>query len=340
MKKQILSLLIPLILSINTIFGQFKLDATGANDMRLRTNNIDRVNILTNGNVGIGTPTPNAKLNLIGDLSIGNKLTYTTLGVQNALNRNGSSRIYFSASGAIMLNGITGGVDGLMIFLYTAAGVTLTINNENGLAVFGDRIATHTGGNIINGRGGVTMIYDSSVSTWRIIGFADENTSWFLTGNSGTNPANNFIGTTDAQPLKIRTNNTVRMTVEANGNVGIGATTPTAKLDIDGDIVVKKITVPTTGAINALNRLSASSIYFNGIAPTLNGIAGGVDGMILYVFTSSGSTLVLANESISASVGTRIATHTGANVTISGRGGATLIYESSTALWRVVGVAN
>ncbi len=74
MKKQLLPFLILSMLSINTIFGQFKLDATGVNDMRLRTNNTDRVNILTNGNVGIGTATPNAKLDLNGDLALTKKL--------------------------------------------------------------------------------------------------------------------------------------------------------------------------------------------------------------------------------------------------------------------------
>jgi hypothetical protein len=53
-----------------------------------------------------------------------------------------------------------------------------------------------------------------------------------LTGNAGTNPATNFLGTTDAQPLVIRTNNTEWMRVTANGNVGIGTTGPVAKLDV------------------------------------------------------------------------------------------------------------
>jgi hypothetical protein len=30
---------------------------------------------------------------------------------------------------------------------------------------------------------------------------------WTLTGNVGTNPANNFLGTTDNQALQIRVNN-------------------------------------------------------------------------------------------------------------------------------------
>jgi hypothetical protein len=58
--------------------------------------------------------------------------------------------------------------------------------------------------------------------------------AWLLTGNAGTNPAVNFLGTTDAQPLVIRTNNTERMRVTANGNVGIGTTAPIHRLDVRG----------------------------------------------------------------------------------------------------------
>ena len=53
---------------------------------------------------------------------------------------------------------------------------------------------------------------------------------WKLTGNAAT--SSNFIGTTSNIDFKIRTNNTERMTVEANGNVGIGTTSPTSGLHI------------------------------------------------------------------------------------------------------------
>jgi len=56
--------------------------------------------------------------------------------------------------------------------------------------------------------------------------------AWALTGNSGTNPAVNFLGTTDAQPLVIRTNNTERMRVTASGDVGIGTTTPLEAVEV------------------------------------------------------------------------------------------------------------
>jgi hypothetical protein len=40
--------------------------------------------------------------------------------------------------------------------------------------------------------------------------------AWLLGGNTGTNPATQFLGTTDAQPLVFRTNNATRLTINEN----------------------------------------------------------------------------------------------------------------------------
>ena len=58
------------------------------------------------------------------------------------------------------------------------------------------------------------------------------NTSWSLTGNTGTNYATNFLGTTDNTSLRIRTNNNPVMIVDSLGNVGIGTTTATSNLTL------------------------------------------------------------------------------------------------------------
>jgi len=50
---------------------------------------------------------------------------------------------------------------------------------------------------------------------------AGANPAWELTGNSGTNPATNFIGTTDAQDLSIRTSSAERIRIAADGNINI-----------------------------------------------------------------------------------------------------------------------
>src|SRR6266513_3234742 len=45
---------------------------------------------------------------------------------------------------------------------------------------------------------------------------------WLLNGNNGTNSANNFIGTTDDQPLRFRVNNTWAGEISSAGNMFLG----------------------------------------------------------------------------------------------------------------------
>lgn len=101
---------------------------------------------------------------------------------------------------------------------------------------------------------------------------------WALLGNTGTNPAVNYIGTTDQQDMVIRTNATERMRVLSGGNVGIGTTGPTAKfevsqvgLDAAGRFVINSInntsqavTATTNGTGNAINATSGSGRAVNG----------------------------------------------------------------------------
>lgn len=58
--------------------------------------------------------------------------------------------------------------------------------------------------------------------------------AWLLTGNSGTNPSANFLGTTDAQGLAFRTNNAEAVRIGTNGFVGIGTSAPQEKLHLNG----------------------------------------------------------------------------------------------------------
>lgn len=449
MKKQIFTIILFTIISAN-VFGQtFRLDATGTNDMRLRTSGVDRLTILPtsgNGNVGIGTATPDAKLHVNGDLILAPYTfspTSTVSTVGDPFLRFLKSYISLNPATGVTINirGIDGGTSntvGLMLFI-SCGGAGTVILKHNNSTLAANKINTNTGADItITGRGGATLVYDTD--GWRVVSYDNGGGSgWGLAGNSGTNPTTDFIGTTDAQPVVFKTNNVermrlesndailglksslnsdnvfggykslgtdlspalvtngtrlmnlisygyngstykpaagivfestrkfinneiggrilfattgsvggplavpgaVRMRIEENGYVGIGATTPTAKLDVDGDVVVRKTTISGTGTYDALNRNGASSLYFTGSGNiALNGIAGGQDGMLLYIFTSLSSILQIRDESTSASFENRIATNTGATITISGRGGATLIYDGDSSRWRVIGVAN
>ena len=57
---------------------------------------------------------------------------------------------------------------------------------------------------------------------------------WSLTGNGGTTPGTNFVGTTDANALYFKTQNSTRLVITSAGKVGIVTTSPTAKLQIEG----------------------------------------------------------------------------------------------------------
>ncbi len=81
------------------------------------------------------------------------------------------------------------------------------------------------------------VITPSGIVRQRSLSGIVTGSAWSLTGNAGTNPATHFLGTTDAQPLVIRTNNTERLRVTATGNVGVGTSTPQARLHVeDGEL--------------------------------------------------------------------------------------------------------
>ena len=61
---------------------------------------------------------------------------------------------------------------------------------------------------------------------------ASATSGWNLKGNSDTDPAANFIGTTDANDLVFKTNNVEKLRVLSGGNIGIGVSAPTAAIQI------------------------------------------------------------------------------------------------------------
>ncbi len=54
---------------------------------------------------------------------------------------------------------------------------------------------------------------------------SSSNSGWGTTGNAGTTPTTNYVGTSDAQPLVVKTNAVERLRVLANGDVAIGSQT-------------------------------------------------------------------------------------------------------------------
>lgn len=88
---------------------------------------------------------------------------------------------------------------------------------------------------------------------------AGPTVSWLLAGNAGTNPATDFLGTTDAQPLVFKTNNTEAMRIDTTQRVGIGTTSPIEKLTVDGNVAV-------TGIIDSIGQKSKIRFHYDTLA--------------------------------------------------------------------------
>jgi hypothetical protein len=69
--------------------------------------------------------------------------------------------------------------------------------------------------NLISSPATGLLVYDNSLnsfyyhngSAWTEVGASASANAWSLTGNAGTDPTNNFIGTTDGQPLLFKVSN-------------------------------------------------------------------------------------------------------------------------------------
>ncbi len=126
----------------------------------------------------------------------------------------GNVGIGTTAPDASALLDLTSTSRGLLIPRMTEAQRIGILAPATGLLVYETNTATASSG-----------IYSGTAPTfWYYNGTAWQpflGGGWLLLGNSGTNPANNFIGTTDSNDWVIRTNDTEHVRVYAGGNVGL-----------------------------------------------------------------------------------------------------------------------
>jgi hypothetical protein len=98
--------------------------------------------------------------------------------------------------------------------------------------------------------------------------------AWSLTGNTGTDPGTDFLGTTDGQPLIFKTNNAEAMRIDQNGNVGLGATQLSARFTVIGASSQEAIVgssfnaAGVGGASNNSDGVVGGSVNGNGVGGT------------------------------------------------------------------------
>jgi hypothetical protein len=244
-----------------------------------------KMTILGNGNVGIGTINPAAKLDVIGTV----KITDGTQGVGKIL---------------------TSDASGNATWLTPAAG-------------------------------GDFMSNGSIAMTGQFLGLSGTAA---LPGISFSGDADNGLFRPAANQLGISTAGAERVRINASGNVGIGAPSPSTKLDIAGDLGLREINFISPGT--TFNAFSTGGFSFVRLVcnfnTVINGFTGGCDGkvLVLYVNNDPGASLTINNQSASALVADRVETVTGANITVgSGLSGViTMIYNQTESRWIVTSV--
>lgn len=84
--------------------------------------------------------------------------------------------------------------------------------------------------------------------------FSNVQAQWSLSGNSLS--GSEKLGSTNSADLKIVTNNNTRMTIKSNGKVGIGTTSPAARMEIKYNSTASDPTLLLTESENDYPRLS------------------------------------------------------------------------------------
>jgi len=270
----------------NTLSSVQNFGTASYHDIPFITANSEKMRLMANGRLGIGTTNPGEMLEVVGNVRFSGALmpgnSYGNSGqflMSSGMNtaptwadawKPGGNTIYsvqtLGTNAYTDLPFVTNSTERMRI---TAAG-NVGINNTNPsqpLDVTGNvRFSGALMPNNTAGTSGyvLTSAGNNTAPTWTDL----SATYWKQDGNSLSGVKK--LGTTSNHYLPIITNNVERMRIEANGDVGIGTVTPDAKLDVEGtvklgasgtvftDLIKTSVTISNTTNVTTSNPLEVN----------------------------------------------------------------------------------
>jgi len=192
----------------------------------------EKMRIVSNGNVGIGTSNPSSSLHVYG--------TTPTIKVQGSSTASAKVELIGTYTTWSLENQYINGANNDMFRIYNSAlsADAITINratNNVGIGATNPTAKLHIQSGSILVKGAATPGLNLEPSG--VVGNADisfDGTSFILVSNS------------NSSDLRLSTSSTPRLTILNNGNVGIGTTSPSAKLDVSGSAIRSFITAGST----------------------------------------------------------------------------------------------
>jgi len=223
--------------------------------LTMYTGGSERLRIDTSGNVGIGTSSPIAKLEVGGALTDTVPATYG-----GTIRVNSATQTTVEAIGGIEFP-VAGDGYGYKIQQISSGGANLVFANRTASATWTERMRIDFGGNVGIGTASANKTSSSKALTLNAPSAANYS-AFELTSGDATNfylQANNSVAnivSTGTIPMAFFTNSSERMRIDSSGNVGIGTSSINAQTKL---AVASASTITDARGILSVNSTNAAT---------------------------------------------------------------------------------
>jgi hypothetical protein len=198
---------------------------------------VETMRIDASGNVGIGTASPTSKLDVSGEIKTLNDTASTGVIIKRTGGVNANGAVNFVGSDDAVDASVRMATDVANALTFTTGGTTerMRIDSSGNVLVGSTSIGSAATINLAIGTPGSVS---GGITLW-----GANTSSHSINFGDGTSGADQYRGAIEyahtGNSMRFYTDATERMRIDSSGNVGIGKTNPSQKLDVSGNLQVQ-----------------------------------------------------------------------------------------------------